>query len=69
MKVVIANFLIKNKVVKFKYFKKIFFIAKIKVEIIFIIFFFKFNHANILFQNQTIIYKSYIRNKALFIIT
>ena len=49
---IIAKFQIKNNINRLKHFQKIFLVTNAKFEVIFKIFFLKFNNANILFGKK-----------------
>ena len=64
----IANFKIKNKVGRPRFFQKIFLVANIKFEIILSIFFLKLSNVDMLFGKKTLMWETYSTNKILFII-
>ena len=63
----IADFQIKNKIGKPRFFQKTFLIANTKFEVILGMFFLKLSNINILFGEKTLIWRTYITNKALLI--
>ena len=63
--IVITDFQIENKVSKAKFFQKTFLITNIKFEIILEILFLKFSNIYVPFSEKTLIWRTYITNKAL----
>ena len=62
---VIANFQVEDKVGRPRFFQKIFLVADIKFEVVLGMPFLKISNANIVFGKGTLMWKSYITNKAL----
>ena len=63
--IVIANFQVKDKASRLRFFQEIFLIANTKFEVILKMLFLKISNTDILFNKETLTWKSYITNKAL----
>ena len=61
----IADFQMKDKIGRPRFFQKIFLIANTKFEIILGIFFLKFSNMNMSFNEETFTWRTYTTNKAL----